>query len=77
MLLLESLQERLSIITLEASEYWSTIKSCSELGIVGGAVYDALIARCAIKARVEILYTWNVMDFRRFGTEIANRVRTP
>jgi len=77
MLFLESLTKRLSFISLEQDEYWLVLKQCSESGIVGGMVYDALLARCAIKSKAEILYTWDVGDFRRLGPDIAKRVRTP
>ena len=46
-------------------------------GISGGAIYDALIAQCALKAKAQFLYTWNVKHFTRLGPEIANRVREP
>jgi hypothetical protein len=39
--------------------------------------YDALMARCAIKARAEAIFTWNIDYFRRVGPEVAKRVRTP
>jgi predicted nucleic acid-binding protein len=77
MLLLDSLNERLSFVTLDLREYWSTLKRCSELGMAGGGIYDALIARCAMKAGAETIYTWNLSHFTRLGTEIAARVRTP
>jgi predicted nucleic acid-binding protein len=77
MLLLEAVTSRLLLVALAADEYWSVLKECSESGIVGGAVYDALLARCAINSGAEILYTWNVADFRRLGPDVAKRVRTP
>jgi predicted nucleic acid-binding protein len=39
--------------------------------------YDALIARCAIKAQADVLLTWNVRDFARFGDNVARLVKTP
>jgi len=77
MLVLDSLQSRLSFIALEPSEYWTTIQRCSESGIVGGAVYDALITQCAIKSGSETIYTWNLADFQRLGAEVTRRLRTP
>ena len=77
MLLLETLREKLSCVALNEAEYWAALKQCSEAGTVGGAMYDALIAQCALKARAEILYTWNVAHFTRLGVDIAKRVRTP
>jgi hypothetical protein len=57
--------------------YPSAIARAAAEGIVGGSIYDALIARCAVKARAEIIFTWNIDHFRRLGPEVAKRVRTP
>ena len=46
-------------------------------GIVSGAIYDAILAACAVKAGAETIYTWNVRHFARFCAEIVGRVRTP
>lgn len=77
MLLLQDLRDRLTLVALDDDEYWSTLKECSALGITGGTVYDALIARCAVKADAEILYTWNLGHFSRLGPDVAWRIRTP
>ena len=45
--------------------------------IVGAAAYDALIAHCALKAEADILLTWNVRDFTRLGSAVAQLVKTP
>jgi predicted nucleic acid-binding protein len=77
MLFLSDIAKRLTFIALEAEEYWSVIAAAAETGIVGGTTYDAILARCAIKAKAEVIYTWNVAHFQRLGPEIAKRVRTP
>lgn len=77
MLLLESLREKLSFVALTQAEYWNTLRQCSNNEITGGAVYDALIAQCALKAQAEVLYTWNMAHFTRLGRDVAQRVRTP
>lgn len=77
MLLLESLREKLSFVALTEAEYWAALKQCSETAITGGAVYDALIAQCALKAEAEVLYTWNVAHFTRLGSDVAKRIRRP
>jgi predicted nucleic acid-binding protein len=53
-------------VALTALDYRSTLKRCGDVGIGGGAVYDALIAACARKAGARELVTWNVADFERF-----------
>jgi predicted nucleic acid-binding protein len=74
--ILEQIRDKLTVVFLTESEYVSAIESVSS-NIVGGAVYDALIAYCAIKAGAEILLTWNVRDFVRLGADVARMVRTP
>ena len=54
------------LVTLTDSDYRSTLRRCRDLSIGGGAVYDALIAACARKARVATVITWNIRDFERF-----------
>jgi predicted nucleic acid-binding protein len=74
--ILKQIREKLTIISLSEEEYVSAIQSVSET-IVGGAAYDALIARCAIKTQADVLLTWNTRDFTRFGSDIARIVQTP
>ncbi len=75
LLFLEDIRERLTLITLTGDEYHAAIREAAEAGIVGGTIYDALIARCALKAKVEALYTWNTRHFEQFGAAIVNRLR--
>jgi predicted nucleic acid-binding protein len=77
MLFLENMEERLVLISLDAEEYWRAVMHSAESGIVGGKIYDALLAHCARKARAETIFTWNVEHFRRVGPEVAKRIRTP
>jgi predicted nucleic acid-binding protein len=77
MLFLENIRERLALIALDAEEYWRAIMHSAESGVVGGTIYDALLAHCALKARAETILTWNIDHFRRVGPEVSKRVRTP
>jgi predicted nucleic acid-binding protein len=77
LLLLDQIRERLTVITLNEEDYYSAIASAVAQGIVGGTIYDALLAKCALKANATIIYTWDVDHFRRLGPEVARRVRTP
>jgi predicted nucleic acid-binding protein len=76
LLFLENIRERLTLITLTGDEYYATIKEAAEAGTIGGTIYDALIARCALKAKVEAIYTWNTKHFQQFGAAIVKRLRT-
>ncbi len=77
LLFVGEIEERLTLISLDSREYSASIRSAVAAGIVGGILYDALLARCARKAGAEVIYTWNIQHFRRFGPEVAKRVKTP
>jgi predicted nucleic acid-binding protein len=77
LLFLRDVRERLSMITLDDSEYFATLEEAASTGISGGTVYDLVIAHCALKAKAQTIYTWNVKHFSRFGESIASRVRQP
>jgi predicted nucleic acid-binding protein len=77
MLFLADIKSRLTPIALTPEEYFAAISEYSAMGVVGGAIYDALIARCALKARAEKIFTWNIRHFRQFGPEVEKKLRTP
>lgn len=77
MLFVDQLRQMLRVITLEVHEYAAVLGASAQRGIVGGAIYDALLAQCALKAEAEVIYTWNIKDFARCGPEVARRLRTP
>jgi predicted nucleic acid-binding protein len=76
-LVLQGIEHRLTLVWLDAVEYSTAIHRMSRMGIVGGAVYDGLIAACAVKIRAEHLYTWNVGHFSLLGEEIQKLVTMP
>ena len=53
------------IVSLTPAEYSSTIKQISELGLIGGITYDALIAKVAQKLKIERMLTLNLEHFTR------------
>jgi predicted nucleic acid-binding protein len=77
MRIIQQIRERLTLITLSEQEYVSALELASSRAVVGAAIYDALVARCALKAGADVLLTWNVRDFTRFGSAIARLVKTP
>lgn len=54
------------LVALTAAEYWRVLRRCRDAAIGGGAVYDALIAACALKARVATVLSWDTTAFERF-----------
>jgi len=77
MSIVRQVQERLTLVSLDEREYVSVLERAASGSIVGAAVYDALISRCALKAAADVLLTWNVRDFERLGSTVARIVKTP
>jgi predicted nucleic acid-binding protein len=74
--LIEANWRETRLVALAGSDYRATLRRCRDVGIGGGAVYDALIAACARKARVATVVTWDLEGFERF-LEDEPAVRTP
>ncbi len=77
MSIVNQITERLTIVALGERDYISALESAASGTIIGAAVYDALIAHCALKAGADALLTWNVRDFKRLGPAIAKITKTP
>ena len=77
MLFLADMAERLTFVALDAEEYWAAIADAADHGVLGGKTYDALLARCALKAKAETILTWNLGHFQQLGSHVAKMVRTP
>ncbi len=65
------------IVSLSSSDYISVIKQMADLGLSGGVIYDALIAKAAQKSRVDHLLTFNVDDFKRIWPEGVKHIYLP
>ena len=75
--IVETLTERLNVVTLQPDMYIRSKKRLAKLGIGGGAIYDALIAEAALSAGAEGLVTLNAKHFVRLGEDVAEIVLTP
>ena len=76
-LIKDNIESTSKVISLTPAEYSSTIKSMSEMGLIGGTIYDALIAKVAQKAKVERLLTLNINHFRRVWQDEENKIIAP
>jgi toxin FitB len=60
----QSFIERAEIVALDESGYVPSLRQTAEDGLAGGRVYDAVIAACAVRARVDAVLTFNERHFR-------------
>ena len=77
LLFLADVRERLTPVALDGDEYTRVLEDAATAGITGGGVHDAIIGGCAIKAKAEAIYTWNLRHFARVGGVIALRAKMP
>jgi len=77
MLFIREIRDRITIIGLTPDEYFEALETFAALGILGGAIYDAVLAKCALKSHAEKLFTWNRRDYERLGPDIVARLHTP
>ncbi|SPF55611.1 PilT protein domain protein [Candidatus Sulfopaludibacter sp. SbA4] len=76
-LFIENLREKLTVVSLDAEEYWQGLNKYADLGIVGGTIYDAMLGYCALKGKAETIYSWNTRHYQQLGPEIVKRLQTP
>ena len=77
LLFLNDIRERLTLVALDALEYFQMAEASAAGGLAGGAIYDAILGHCALKAKAKVIYTWNTKDFLRLSPAIAGRVKHP
>lgn len=75
--LIESRLQYLENVVLEQADYQAAIAQMTQLNLVGGGIFDALIAQAALKSSAERLLTLNPKHFTRLGTEVAQIVYVP
>lgn len=77
LLFLADVRARLTVVSLTEADYVGVLANAATAGVVGGGIYDALVARCALLAECGVLYTWNVKHFTRLGSDVAAIVQRP
>lgn len=64
-------------VALSTADYRAVLRRLEKLHLAGAAVYDALIAQAALKAKAEHLLTLNPGHFRRLGQDVEAIVLVP
>jgi len=77
MLFIGNIRERLTVVGLTPEEYFVMLETNAALGIAGGAIYDALLAGCALKSGAVTLYTWNLRHYGQLGPKVTPLLQTP
>ena len=73
----ENVDRHARIISLTATDYKEVLQSQSELGLEGGSIYDALIAKAAGKGKADMLLTLNSKHFTAVWPAGAGIIQEP
>jgi hypothetical protein len=76
-LIRENVLETCEVVSLSQQDYGSLIQHLADVGIIGGATYDALPLHAGWKADVDQVVTLNASDFRRVYPSLADRMVSP
>ena len=77
LLFIGNIHERLSVVGLDEQEYYQMPEASATVGIACGAIYEAILGHCALKAKAKVIYTWKTKDFLRQLPAAVDRVKTP
>jgi predicted nucleic acid-binding protein len=69
--------QNFEVVPLLVEDYQGAIAQMVSLNILGGGIFDALIAQAALKANVDKLLTLNPNHFNRLSETIASLVEVP
>jgi len=76
-MLQENVTSRANLVTLAGNDYAALIADLSQRGIMGGTVYDGVIAKAADLAQVDHLVTLNEAHFRQVWPAGGSRIVSP
>jgi len=74
----ENVLKYFKTIGLLGSEYAAFLREATASGVQGGAIYDALLLKCAVKSNADRIYTLNLKHFQTIAaTDIMGRLSEP
>ena len=59
------------VVHLTGAEMWNALHEAQRRAMVGGQMYDVLIAVAALKAQASTVITWNVRHYEAFASSIG------
>ena len=67
--LLESNLSAIRVVGIPSSSMWKFLRETATEGTAGGAIYDAVILECAVRAKAGHIATFNTRDFERLARD--------
>lgn len=75
--IIQGIRPHVTVVALDENDYMWAIDRMASVRVSGGAIYDCLHARAALKTEATVLYTFNTKHFARLGDEVNALVRKP
>ncbi len=76
-LIRHNISGKLEVVSLSEQDYLQAIEHLAQVGIAGGATYDALILYAAVKIDADLVVTLNEKDFQRIYPDLAQKIVAP
>jgi predicted nucleic acid-binding protein len=76
-LIKETITPDLQIIEVTTQTHLAAIALCAEAGWRGGRIHDAVHILAAAQSECDLIYTYNLTDFRALAPERANMIQAP
>ncbi|MFZ5806339.1 MAG: type II toxin-antitoxin system VapC family toxin [Verrucomicrobiota bacterium] len=76
-IIVENILKYFRVISLSSRDYRSVISYLAQQGFTSGAIYDALLIRCAEKKSCAYVYTFNVEHFQRIAPALSEKIVAP
>jgi predicted nucleic acid-binding protein len=73
----QNVHDRLSLVSVTASEYMKLVDAAGPAGARGGAIYDLLLRVCARKCQAQRIYTLNRRHFAALAPDLASLIASP
>lgn len=70
-------RKHFQVVTVTPDMYQRAVEVCVGYGLGGGKVYDALLIECARHSNADLIYTFNLQDFRRLAPDLVTRISAP
>ena len=67
-----------SVVPADSAQYLEALATVQEKGLPGAKIYDALLLACAARSGAELVYTFNLGDFRELASvDMQARIAAP
>lgn len=71
------LRTKISVVAVTPDVAETAIERCTSIGVISGAIYDAIHLAAAETADATVILTLNPSDFERFRIETSPRIIVP